>query len=81
MLEMMKSPPPGFEKIVASHFHLQKDVILKQVEVSAASASNCDLERLALAAVQDWAKTNSGVKSLISQLKTELEKQKLPASE
>jgi len=58
MIDMIKSPPPGFEKIVQSHFFLQKDIVLKQVE--------------------EWGKLNSGVKALIPQLKSEIEKLKLP---
>jgi len=31
MIEMIKSPPPGFEKVIHTHFYLQKDLVLDQV--------------------------------------------------
>jgi baculoviral IAP repeat-containing protein 6 len=56
MIDQMKNPPPGFEKIIQTHFAMQKNIILQQVE--------------------DWAKSNSGLKTYLPELKGLLEKQK-----
>jgi len=44
MIEPLKQPQPGFEKVVRAHFFLQRDAILKEVEQW--SATNPDLKPL-----------------------------------
>jgi len=58
MIDMLKNPPLNFEDIVQSHFFLQRETILREVEA--------------------WANSNSEVRTMLPQLKSEIGKLKGP---
>jgi len=41
MLGQLKSPPPGFEAVIRSHFYLKKDFLSKQCDEWLLEAANC----------------------------------------